>query len=478
MTMTQASGPLGSDGRSTAVSFGGAPGWTCVSALVHVCVRVAQALDFKRSVGTHQPFGIVHFDQADGSLLLGALLSGRSARSGAPAVDLLLELPPPGRPLPPFEPAAHLLLFLKLYTAGQGHAPRLAYAGHVVASRRTTIRALLPDMRRLAGLPPGVIVECYEEVPRQPGEPPALEKLPPAELSSPLGEVLRGGAILVLSHQNTQPSAQNFYASATEEARAADRQEQDEWHSPQGSPQRQGEQQQQPGILAAAAAAAVAQLSVQQQGQPETPGQQTSAPPVSQQQSPQPAAGGGGGGGAAAAAGRGAAAPAARPVQHQAASSLLSLLQQAVQEAEALQQREQDAGQQAAELEAARQQVQEQRGRAAALDAELRQLQQRVQQMEGDPQACRELSTVQLEALLALLDASRAALGRLLTERYVEEARAQARAEATDCGICLAAPKDTRLSPCGHLLCRGCSQRLAFCPVCRERVAGRERAFL
>lgn len=90
----------------------------------------------------------------------------------------------------------------------------------------------------------------------------------------------------------------------------------------------------------------------------------------------------------------------------------------------------------------------------------------------------RALPVAELQALHDQLEASTARLRRLLVDRRVEEAQAEAHARVTECSVCIRAAKDTRLSPCGHLLCRQCSLRVAHCPVCRQAVAGRERAFL
>ncbi|KAL4445392.1 hypothetical protein ABPG77_011217 [Micractinium sp. CCAP 211/92] len=98
--------------------------------------------------------------------------------------------------------------------------------------------------------------------------------------------------------------------------------------------------------------------------------------------------------------------------------------------------------------------------------------------LEGDDAACRALPVAELQALHDQLEASTARLRRLLVDRRVEEAQAEAHARVTECSVCISAAKDTRLSPCGHLLCRQCSLRVAHCPVCRQAVAGRERAFL
>ena len=47
-----------------------------------------------------------------------------------------------------------------------------------------------------------------------------------------------------------------------------------------------------------------------------------------------------------------------------------------------------------------------------------------------------------------------------------------------DCPICLEHPRDTLLVPCGHLLCKRCSEMIDACPICRAEVRETHRAFL
>jgi hypothetical protein len=87
--------------------------------------------------------------------------------------------------------------------------------------------------------------------------------------------------------------------------------------------------------------------------------------------------------------------------------------------------------------------------------------------------ACRDMTAHELHSAVADMEAAEAALRQLAVERRVEEARQ----EATACPICLERAKDTRID-CGHLLCSACSQRVNRCPVCRELVTSRQRAFV
>ena len=89
--------------------------------------------------------------------------------------------------------------------------------------------------------------------------------------------------------------------------------------------------------------------------------------------------------------------------------------------------------------------------------------------------AFRLLDAVEAEAL------SSARADRL--ERELEEARRQSaeRARRNDddarlCAVCLDAPKDAALVPCGHRTCRGCAKALRRrklpCPSCRQPIEG------
>ena len=97
----------------------------------------------------------------------------------------------------------------------------------------------------------------------------------------------------------------------------------------------------------------------------------------------------------------------------------------------------------------------------------------------------------------------------ILTERRIEAARSEmgAAAAQASCLVCMQAPRDTFLN-CGHLICRravqadgarrlhktersrveqlptpptcrrACSERVAACPVCRQPITSRTRAFV
>ena len=43
-------------------------------------------------------------------------------------------------------------------------------------------------------------------------------------------------------------------------------------------------------------------------------------------------------------------------------------------------------------------------------------------------------------------------------------------ARSEECGICLSRKANTRLRPCGHVLCKPCSKEVTVCPFCREKI--------
>ena len=48
----------------------------------------------------------------------------------------------------------------------------------------------------------------------------------------------------------------------------------------------------------------------------------------------------------------------------------------------------------------------------------------------------------------------------------------------SECPICLERPKDTVLIPCGHVLCKGCAEKImAVCPMCRADVKEKNPVF-
>ena len=51
--------------------------------------------------------------------------------------------------------------------------------------------------------------------------------------------------------------------------------------------------------------------------------------------------------------------------------------------------------------------------------------------------------------------------------------------DSTLCVVCLSAPKDTVLVPCGHFCsCNSCSGALTACPMCRQQIQYRQRVFV
>eukprot|EP00798_Chlamydomonas_sp_ICE-L_P021508 gene21508-biopygen30221 len=88
--------------------------------------------------------------------------------------------------------------------------------------------------------------------------------------------------------------------------------------------------------------------------------------------------------------------------------------------------------------------------------------------------ASQDLDT--LERLLATVDLG--CLTKAVLEKRVQREVDKARNIATECGICLSVPKDTCLHPCGHTMCRSCSDLIQLCPICRQTIAERRRVFL
>eukprot|EP00798_Chlamydomonas_sp_ICE-L_P022790 gene22790-biopygen31439 len=88
--------------------------------------------------------------------------------------------------------------------------------------------------------------------------------------------------------------------------------------------------------------------------------------------------------------------------------------------------------------------------------------------------ASQDLAT--LERLLATLDLE--CLRKTVLEKRVQREVDKARNIATECGICLYAPKGTCLHPCGHMVCRSCSDLIQLCPICRQTIAERRRVYL
>eukprot|EP00798_Chlamydomonas_sp_ICE-L_P022309 gene22309-biopygen30991 len=93
---------------------------------------------------------------------------------------------------------------------------------------------------------------------------------------------------------------------------------------------------------------------------------------------------------------------------------------------------------------------------------------------QGDVLASQDVET--LEHLLANVD--KECLGNVIFEKRVERELRQALDAAAECGVCLSAPKDTCLHPCGHTICRSCSDLIQVCPICRQQIAERRRVFI
>eukprot|EP00798_Chlamydomonas_sp_ICE-L_P022789 gene22789-biopygen31438 len=93
---------------------------------------------------------------------------------------------------------------------------------------------------------------------------------------------------------------------------------------------------------------------------------------------------------------------------------------------------------------------------------------------QGDIIASQDVET--LERLLSKVDIEY--LRKAIFDKCVQREINKARDAATECGICLSAPKDTCLHPCGHMVCRSCSDLIQLCPICRQTIAERRRVFL
>eukprot|EP00798_Chlamydomonas_sp_ICE-L_P001802 gene1802-biopygen14623 len=93
---------------------------------------------------------------------------------------------------------------------------------------------------------------------------------------------------------------------------------------------------------------------------------------------------------------------------------------------------------------------------------------------QGDVLASQDVNT--LERLSANVDME--CLRKAIFDKRVQRELHKARDAAAECGVCISAPKDTCLDPCGHTMCRSCSDLIQVCPICRQQVAGRRRVFL
>eukprot|EP00929_Paragymnodinium_shiwhaense_P072228 TRINITY_DN36658_c0_g1_i1.p1 TRINITY_DN36658_c0_g1~~TRINITY_DN36658_c0_g1_i1.p1 ORF type:complete len:255 (-),score=53.46 TRINITY_DN36658_c0_g1_i1:400-1164(-) len=94
--------------------------------------------------------------------------------------------------------------------------------------------------------------------------------------------------------------------------------------------------------------------------------------------------------------------------------------------------------------------------------------------------ACSQLSLQLGMALSALLEVEEQALGLLSSEKLEQQA-AELRGQSTCC-VCLTAPNDSVLTPCGHkAMCLACAQHLLkrsrACPICRSTIGGVVRVF-
>eukprot|EP00798_Chlamydomonas_sp_ICE-L_P029755 gene29755-biopygen4378 len=93
---------------------------------------------------------------------------------------------------------------------------------------------------------------------------------------------------------------------------------------------------------------------------------------------------------------------------------------------------------------------------------------------QQDVIASQDLET--LEPLLAKVDLG--CLMKAVLEKRVQREVYEALQAASECSVCLSAPKDTGLDPCGHTICRSCSDLVQVCPTCRKPISDRRRVFL
>eukprot|EP00919_Chromeraceae_sp_WS-2016_P077067 GHVR01182360.1.p1 GENE.GHVR01182360.1~~GHVR01182360.1.p1 ORF type:complete len:408 (+),score=94.49 GHVR01182360.1:295-1518(+) len=116
------------------------------------------------------------------------------------------------------------------------------------------------------------------------------------------------------------------------------------------------------------------------------------------------------------------------------------------------------------------------------LEQELRQAERQVFQYRGEDDYT-ELSNQQLSELCSQINKSQR---KIATEYAIRELRAQntsvggldAREKDKDlCIVCIERKWNTTLSPCGHVLCDSCGERLNFCPHCRAKIVSRQRCY-
>eukprot|EP00798_Chlamydomonas_sp_ICE-L_P018408 gene18408-biopygen27339 len=93
---------------------------------------------------------------------------------------------------------------------------------------------------------------------------------------------------------------------------------------------------------------------------------------------------------------------------------------------------------------------------------------------QGDVLASQDLGV--LEGLLAKVNMD--CLMKAVVEKRVQWELNMSRDAVSECGVCLSAPKDTSLDPCGHTFCRTCTDRLQVCPICRQTITERRQVFL
>jgi len=109
------------------------------------------------------------------------------------------------------------------------------------------------------------------------------------------------------------------------------------------------------------------------------------------------------------------------------------------------------------------------RGRSEAheKDAEIKKLQERIKELEGG-QPGLTLCDIELpgklpETTAGLSEVLKSTMA--LQEKVLEQIK-----RLNECCVCMNAPNDTALAPCGHKVCSKCEPRLRKCPLCRARI--------
>ena len=121
-------------------------------------------------------------------------------------------------------------------------------------------------------------------------------------------------------------------------------------------------------------------------------------------------------------------------------------------------------------------------GVSPEVDAEVPVAQERLVELRAAAKA-RAIEGQQLAVEEHAIAASLHSMGQLDKTPCADEdtKKPSADAEATECVVCLDAPKSHVLGPCGHIcVCEACAERIQVgdsCPVCRKEVAAKFRVY-